>query len=103
MCWASRRGDELPAGNGLIHCDGFILAARSLYLWTYRWITAARFSLKHAGRSQYLCSVTDGGDRLLSTCKMTHDFQNARVEPKILWRAATRNNERVVIVQSNFV
>lgn len=83
-CWPSRRGDELAAGDGLIHCDGFILTSRSRYLETHRWIATARLSLKHASRSQYLGGVTDGSNRLIGIRKMTHDFQDPSVEPKVL-------------------
>src|ERR1700722_8691093 len=34
---------------------------------------------------------------------MAHDFENTGVKPKVLRRSATRNNERIVNLRSNFV
>src|ERR1700728_1600806 len=47
--------------------------------------------------------MADGGDGLVGISKMAHDFKNAGVKPKVLRRSAARNEERIVILRSNFV
>jgi len=103
MRWPGRCGDEFPAGVCLIHCEGFILPAGSCDLRAYCWIATARFALEHTSRCQYLRSVTDRSNRFVRICEMANDFQNARIEPKVLRRPATGNYERVVVIGANLV
>jgi hypothetical protein len=61
------------------------------------------FALEHASRAQDLGSVADGGNGLVRVREIAHDFQNARVQPKILRRTASRNEQRIEVIRLNLV
>ena len=99
----SWRGDQVPAGVGLIHGQGFILAAGSGNLGAHCRVTTARFPPEDPGRGQDLGGMADGSNGLVRVREVAHDFEDTRVEPKVFRRSASGKYERVVLIRLGLV
>jgi hypothetical protein len=58
-------------------------------------ITTAFAACEDAGSGQDLRAMTNGGNRLVGVCEMTHDLKDSRVESEVLRSATTRKDQRI--------
>ena len=90
-------GDKIAVGDGFGHGEIDVRAAGAGDVRTDGGIGAAFLPLQNICGSQDLRGMTDGGDGFIGLRKMTNDFEDARIEANVFWRAAAGNDQGVVL------
>src|ERR1017187_2079041 len=92
-----RAGDVVAVGKGLFERQADEGAAGECHLRSARWVCIDPAALEHAGGSENLRGVADGGDGLARRVEVPDDGQDLVVQPQVLRRAPAGNDQRVVI------
>ncbi len=93
-----RRGHQLPIGHGRRLPQSQRSGHRENYLRRAGRITAHFLPSNHSCRRENLRRVADRRNRLVRIGKVTDDLQHLFVQPQILRRTSTRNDQAVVIL-----
>src|ERR1035437_6119861 len=93
-----RAGDVVAVGKGIFERQADEGAAGERHLRSARRVRADLAALEHAGGSENLRCVADGGDGLARRIEVPDDGQDLLVQSQVLRRAPAGVDQRVVII-----